>query len=295
MASESTETWRQQVERIPNDWERTRDSSNLFPPAGKPILDMDNVLGEKPCMILWYEDGPDSDSEQCVRLYDIPGSLSGDILRMRRNLPEISGHFEIEGDTIRKLDHPLEAPEPIEDHFDNIEDLLDCLPLLDTDPAKHFVKRGKYRSEIENLLKCQGGACPGKPKSENLIRLLGKSPEGELVFEKLLTCQSALHGIPSLATIQRWLLDLIAALRCLHALGIIHRDLRLDNCLFSRDGGKRLVLCDLEGRWGQRSPSRNCQGRRGRRGRVERPIRRVFHRRLHQGHGLLQRPARQLC
>ncbi|KAK6835041.1 kinase-like protein [Apiospora arundinis] len=62
MASESTETWRQQVERIRNDWERTRDSSNLFPPAGKPIIDMDNVLGEKPCMILWYEDGPDSDS-----------------------------------------------------------------------------------------------------------------------------------------------------------------------------------------------------------------------------------------
>ncbi|KAK8002399.1 hypothetical protein PG989_002118 [Apiospora arundinis] len=205
---------------------------------------MDNVLGEKPCMILWYEDGPDSDSEQCVRLYDIPGSLSGDILRMRRNLPEISGHFEVEGDTIRKLDHPLEAPEPIEDHFDNIDDLLECLPLLDTDPAKHF---------------CQGGACPGKHKSENLIRLLGKSPEGELVFEKLLACQRALHGIPSLATIQRWLLDLIAALRCLHALGIIHRDLRLDNCLFSRDGGKRLVLCDLEGRWGQRSPPEIAQ------------------------------------
>ncbi|KAK6835042.1 Protein kinase-like domain protein [Apiospora arundinis] len=183
-----------------------------------------------------------------------PGSLSGDILRMRRNLPEISGHFEVEGDTIRKLDHPLEAPEPIEDHFDNIENLLECLPLLHTDPAKHFVKRGKYRSEIENLLKSQGGACPGKPKSGNLTRLLGKSPEGELVFEKLLTCQSALRGIPSLATIQRWLLDLTAPLSCLHSLGIIHRDLRLDNCLFSRDGGKRLVLCDLEGRWGQRSP-----------------------------------------
>lgn len=33
--------------------------------------------------------------------------------------------------------------------------------------------------------------------------------------------------------------------------GFVHRDLRVDNLLF-REGGKRLVVCDLEGRWGQR-------------------------------------------
>ncbi|KAL5331525.1 hypothetical protein ACEPPN_001059 [Leptodophora sp. 'Broadleaf-Isolate-01'] len=45
---------------------------------------------------------------------------------------------------------------------------------------------------------------------------------------------------------------MIDAFSCLHSLGIIHRDLRIDNCLFSNDG-TRLVLCDLESRWGQRS------------------------------------------
>ncbi|KAI1399452.1 kinase-like domain-containing protein [Hypoxylon fuscum] len=251
MVSEYTEVFSQQVERLRNDWARTRQSSNLFPPAGKPILDMRNEGGQKPCMILWYEDG--HDREQCVRLYDVPGTLSGDILRMRRNLPEVNGHFEVDGDTIRPLDRCLEAPEPIKDDFENINDLIDGLPLLDVDTAKHFVKKGKYRSEVENLLKCQGGSCPGEPKSHHLIRLLGKSQNGELVFEKLLPCQFVIRKFTALDDIKRWVLDIIDALSCLHSLGIVHRDIRIDNCLFSNDG-KRLVLCDLESRWGQRSP-----------------------------------------
>lgn len=38
----------------------------------------------------------------------------------------------------------------------------------------------------------------------------------------------------------------------LHSIGIVHRDLRADNLLFS-DSGERLVACNLESRWGQRS------------------------------------------
>lgn len=30
-------------------------------------------------------------------------------------------------------------------------------------PPSTFLKRGKYRSEVETLLKCQGGSCPGNP------------------------------------------------------------------------------------------------------------------------------------
>ncbi|KAI1495740.1 kinase-like domain-containing protein [Biscogniauxia marginata] len=214
----------------------TRQSSNLFPPAGKSILDMQN---------------------QCVRLYDIPGTLSGDILRMRRNLPEVNGHFEVDGDTIRPLDHRLEAPEPIEDDFKQINDLIDSLPLVDIDTVKHFVKKGKYRSEVENCLSVRAAPCPGEPKSHHLNRLLGKSQDGELVFEKLLPCQFAIRKFSALDDFKRWVLDLIDALSCLHSLGIVHRDVRIDNCLFSNDG-KRLVLCDLESRWGQRSPPENA-------------------------------------
>ncbi|KAI1108493.1 kinase-like domain-containing protein [Nemania sp. NC0429] len=251
MDSNRTEVFSRKVQQLRNDWAHARQSSNLFPPAGKPILDMQNECGDKPCMILWYEDG--KDTEQCVRLYDKPGTLSGDILRMRRNLPDVNGHFEIDGDTIRPLDQCLETPEPIKDDFENIDDLLESLPLLDIDQAKHFVKKGKYRSEIENLLKCQGGSCPGKPKTHHLIRLLGKSQKGELAFEKLLPCQFVIQKFSALDDFKRWILDMIDGLGCLHLLGIVHRDIRIDNCLFS-NGGRRLVLCDLESRWGQRSP-----------------------------------------
>ena len=49
---------------------------------------------------------------------------------------------------------------------------------------------------------------------------------------------------------KRWILHLIEAVRCLHSLNIIRRDLHLENLLFSADG-ERQVVADLECRWGQ--------------------------------------------
>ncbi|KAJ5575594.1 hypothetical protein N7535_002520 [Penicillium sp. DV-2018c] len=40
-------------------------------------------------------------------------------------------------------------------------------------------------------------------------------------------------------------------MKLLHSLGIIHRDLRIDNVVFSPDTS-RVLICDLEGRWGNR-------------------------------------------
>ncbi|KAI1186420.1 kinase-like domain-containing protein [Nemania serpens] len=173
---------------------------------------------------------------------------------MRQNLPEVDGHFEIDGDAIRPLDHCPEPPEPepVDDDSENLDDLIDGLPLLDIDPTMHFLKRGKYRSEIENLLKCQGGSCPGEPISHNIIRLLGKSQSGDLVFEKLRECYYV-SQVSTLHRFKRWILDMIDALTCLHSLGIVHRDLHISNCLFSNDG-KQLVVCDLESRWGSYCP-----------------------------------------
>jgi len=49
---------------------------------------------------------------------------------------------------------------------------------------------------------------------------------------------------------KRWILQAIEGLRCLHSLGIVHRHLCIDNLVFSRDASPRLLICDLESRWG---------------------------------------------
>ncbi len=42
-------------------------------------------------MSIWYEDGNEEVSRY-VRLFDLPDTLSGDILRLNRDLPTLSGH-----------------------------------------------------------------------------------------------------------------------------------------------------------------------------------------------------------
>ncbi|KAI8633954.1 kinase-like protein [Xylariaceae sp. FL1651] len=179
--------------------------------------------GDKSYMTYWFDDG--TKYGQCVRIFDVPG------------------HFEIDGDDIRSLNCCLEHPELIEDDSEDVSEPVSKLPLVCVDPAKHFVKKGKYRSEIENLIRCQDSSRPGHLLSLNVIQPLGRSGDGQLVFEKLSSSARA----PS-----SWILQLIDALDCLHLVGIVHRDLRADNILFS-DDGERLVVCDLESRWGARS------------------------------------------
>ncbi|KAJ0161338.1 hypothetical protein CTA2_6378 [Colletotrichum tanaceti] len=249
MVSDQDSLFEREVVRVRTEYQRKRQASNLFPPAGQPVLDMVCVDGEHPSMTIWYEDG--TELGRCVRLFDLPGTLSGDILRLERNLPPIKGHCDIEGDEIRSLDRCLDPPPEIEDDFEGIEDLVNQLPIVEVEPSKHFVKRGKYRSEIENLLRCQGGFCPGTALSEHLVRLLGRSIDGQLVFPKLAT-RAIMGQFSSLQTYKRWILHLADAVSCLHSLGIVHRDLRIDNYLFT-DDGSRLVVCDLESRWGQRA------------------------------------------
>ena len=81
--------------------------------------------------------------------------------------------------------------------------------------------KGKYRSEIENMLKCQGGYCPGTGLSDHIVHLFGRSVDGQLVFEKLAT-RTILSRFSSLATCQRWIFHIIDALTCLHFFGIVH-------------------------------------------------------------------------
>jgi hypothetical protein len=200
----------QKVLRLRNEWAKTRQFSNLFPPVGKSVIDIHVKRGDKPYMTLWYEDSIEADGsrkEQCVRLYNVPGTLSGNILRLKQNLPEITGDFEIDGNVVNQLDRSLKHPLPIEDDFENLNDLLEQLPILHVDQLKHFVKKCRYRSEISNLLKCHGGSVPGSPKSPHLIRLLGRTDTGELVFRKLWTAQQTIHNTSCFFACQLQMLD----------------------------------------------------------------------------------------
>ena len=100
------------------------------------------------CYTYWFEG-------QCIRLADIPRTISGDILHLNQNLPVSvdNGDYEITGDQI----HPLKNIPPLPEHEDNSEELdtiIALLPIVEVDSDKHFIKEGKYKSEIKNLLEC---------------------------------------------------------------------------------------------------------------------------------------------
>jgi len=242
------ERFTERVQQLRAQYECLRDRSNLFGPSSKPIID---ILTER-------VDGQDIESfllrdgalVQFIRLFDKPHTSSGDILRLNQNLPDISGSFEIDSDAVRHIDNPPPLPE-YDDDTEDMTSALASLPTIQVDPSKHHIKRGKHKSEIDNLLRCQGGSCPGSPISPHITHLLGKSTTNELVFKKLAPRYLILHRFCSLQVYKQWMIDLVTAVKALHAHGIVHRDLHIENLLFSNDG-QRLVVADLECRWGLR-------------------------------------------
>jgi hypothetical protein len=89
------------VARLRADYLKARDNTRLVPPAGLPVLDQSiDLVDDVQYHTLWYEDG--SPNGQCIRLADIPGTLSGDILRLIQDLPILDGDHEIIGDQIRR-------------------------------------------------------------------------------------------------------------------------------------------------------------------------------------------------
>jgi len=206
----------------------------------------------------FFDDG--TDQGRLVRIMDRPNTLSGDVLRLHAALPSIPGHFEVDGNEIRPLDHldPWPSPERDDDHDDakdNDHDIEESdivrLPFLQVDQSKHHVKRPKYKSEVENLLACQNGSCENPSQCSSIVRLLGRCSNTEIVFPKQHTRQETLSKCRLASTYARWLLQIAAGLRFLHSKGIIYKDLRIDNLVFSSDG-QDVFICDLESKWGNR-------------------------------------------
>ena len=131
MASESENIFRQEVSRLRAEYRSKRQRSSPFPPVGQPILDMEYMRGKTPFMRFWFDDG--TELGQYVQLFHLPGTLSGDILRLERNLPQKQCHFEIKGDVIRTLEICPAHPLPIEDDFEDVTDLVAYLPLIEID------------------------------------------------------------------------------------------------------------------------------------------------------------------
>ncbi|KAK1658103.1 kinase-like domain-containing protein [Colletotrichum godetiae] len=249
MASD-VQKFSQNVRTIRDVYSRKRDSTNLFPPAGRVLIDMrKDVMDEILYYTFWYEEG--IGTPHCVRLADVTGALSGEILRLNRMLPEWKGDFEIVGDQIRPLQQPLPRPQIEPDDLADLDDVFEQLPVVSVDPNKHFTKRCRYESEVRNLLKCQRGSCPGTPISEHIIQLLGRSSDHELVFEKFKPRYLVLGRVHPLSTYINWILQLISGVKTLHSLGIVHRDLRIDNFVFSSDSSQ-IIIVDLESHWGIR-------------------------------------------
>lgn len=245
-------TFEAEVHRLRAAYQQQRDTTNLVPPTGRPILDQDvHIINGVAYHTYWYELDRADKEFQVIRLADIPGTLSGSILRLKASLPALEPNldWEIIGDAIRQIATAPHLPE-LEDDSEEVGAVTNTLPTVEVTSDSHFTKACKYRSEVRNLLACQGGECPGTPKSPHVIQLLGRTADGLLVFPKLRP-RYILARVQPVSTYKRWIMQAIQGMQCLHALGIVHRDLRIDNILFS-DGGRNLVICDLESRWSNR-------------------------------------------
>ncbi|KAJ3571142.1 hypothetical protein NP233_g3948 [Leucocoprinus birnbaumii] len=216
-----------------------RSLRNRIREADMALKDQSNLLDDLLSMYfgsdfleIWYANG------LYVKIRDVPGSLSGDILRLRVNVPPLNGHSEIIGDDIVDIAYKdIPAEDDDEEDTTVVAGTVMQLPVVAFDPKIHFAKTCRSIKEVSNLLQVQG--------HPNIVRLLGRNEAGDLVF--LRHRRPFLDG--SISDFRRLLLQLVDAVMFLHSKGIVHRDLAFRNLLLSQDR-QNLILCDLESRYG---------------------------------------------
>ncbi|KAJ7499364.1 kinase-like domain-containing protein [Mycena latifolia] len=218
--------------------QRLRDEDFKLKDAFKLFEGLKDIVQDASALHLLYQ-RPSGDIY--VKVDDVPGTLSGNILRLQASLPwsSLSSHSAIRGDEISPI--PLRDFDEIDDSEEDTSDLVAQLPFIAFDERIHFAKRSKCRSEIPNLLKAKG--------LPHIVELIGRTDDGEIVFPKLNNGMRLLLVNPGIVAARRILLQLAEAVISLHSAGIIHRDLALRNILASSDC-QTAYLCDLEGCWG---------------------------------------------
>jgi hypothetical protein len=139
------------VEQLRGKYQVLRDRADIFAPRGRKLQDMHVERVER--FVFWYGSGPEAGT--CIRVVDRPGTLSGDILRLRQSMPAIHGSFEVDGDQVYPIPYVPPVPDPVDD-TDDLSSTMAHLPLIQPDPEKRHIKKVRYKSGVLNLLRCQG-------------------------------------------------------------------------------------------------------------------------------------------
>ena len=182
---------------------------------------------------IWYGDPP-----YYVKLVGPPGTLAGDIFRLKSDLPRYDCDLEIIEDDIHETERKLMMEADVDPYLEDCSEEVSKLPLVVFDDEKHFAKLPTYKQEIRHLLQCRG--------SPHIVQLLGRSKEGWLIFPRferdLFSASLTNLYRGRIQQIKGWMLDVIDGVAYLHSLGIVHRDLNRWNILVA----DHLVICDLQ-------------------------------------------------
>ncbi|KAJ3558011.1 hypothetical protein NP233_g11596 [Leucocoprinus birnbaumii] len=119
---------------------------------------------------IWYENG------LYVKIRDVPDSLSGNILRLRANVPPLGGHSEIVGDDVVDLaykDIPPQGNQDDEDAVDESDELADAVIFLHSKGIVHrdlALRNLLLSQDGQDLILCDLESCYGSKHCPEIAR-----------------------------------------------------------------------------------------------------------------------------
>jgi len=179
---------------------------------------------------IWY-----GESAYYVKLIGPPGTLAGDILWLKSDLPRYDCNLEIIENEIREIERKFMVIEETSKVKNSLEELSQ-LPVIVFDPEKHCLRRKNKRETRANM---------GIRGYRGDIQLLGRTEEGKLVFPKFKKPPPDSKPVARkpgwIQDVKRRMLSDINNILKLHSHGIVHRDL---TSLTTQEPDP-LVICDV--------------------------------------------------